>query len=535
MHYPDSRFFRHTLLVSLLAAAFGLAACGGGSSSDDSPASSSSVSSSSSSSSVAALPKNVILMISDGASWGTWEMAAHWRNGGKANDLAAYKDLPVRLGMTTFPLNTATSPTNNATAMVSYDPAQAWDTTAVTAETDAYAAAIAGYQYLRKNYTDSAAAGTALASGVKTFNNAINYDNFGQPVSYITEYAKQQGKATGVISSVQLSHATPAAFSAKRVSRNNLPEIAAQQLRNGVVDLLMAPGHPGYDSNGIDLSSLDATACAASSACKNRYDTIAAAEWSELKAGTLIPAGASAPWTLIENKSAFEQLAAGNISVAGPLIGIPKVRWTLQQGREAAVVGKDPSQPSGVKKIESVPDLATMSEGALNYLSRNPNGFFVMIEGGAVDWAAHANQTDRIIEEGMDFNAAVARVQQWVEKNSSWDETLLIVTTDHGNGLPLSPASDTVAFDPVKAAGQGNLPLARYWTDQHTNEIVRLWAKGAGSDKGADFVKGKDPKFAQVVGQNGDGAYIDNTDIAKWVQAGFGGVVSCAETTASAN
>jgi alkaline phosphatase len=122
-----------------------------------------------------------------------------------------------------------------------------------------------------------------------------------------------------------------------------------------------------------------------------------------------------------------------------------------------------------------------------------------------------------------------------VEKNSSWDETLLIVTTDHGNGLPLSPASDTVAFDPVKAAGQGNLPLARYWTDQHTNEIVRLWAKGAGSDKGADFVKGKDPKFAQVVGQNGDGAYIDNTDIAKWVQAGFGGVVSCAETTASAN
>ena len=515
MHYPDSRFFRHTLLASLLAAAFGLAACGGGSSSDDSPASSSSsVSSSSSSSSVAALPKNVILMISDGASWGTWEMAAHWRNGGKANDLAAYKDLPVRLGMTTFPLNTATAPTNNATAMVSYDPAQAWDMTAVTAETDAYAAAIAGYQYLRKNYTDSAAAGTALASGVKTFNNAINYDNFGQPVSYITEYAKQQGKATGVISSVQLSHATPAAFSAKRVSRSNLPEIAAQQLRNGVVDLLMAPGHPGYDSNGADLSTLDATACAASSACKNRYDTIAEAEWVELKAGTLTPAGASAPWTLIENKSAFELLAAGNISVSGPLVGIPKVRTTLQQARSETVLGSDSTQPSGVKMISSVPDLATMSTGALNYLGKKSDkGMFVMIEGGAVDWAAHANQTGRMIEEQIDFDRAVEAVKAWVEANSSWEETLLIVTTDHGNALPLAPDSDTKAFAPVLNKGAGVLPGVRYWTGNHTNEVVRLWARGTGTSAFNTLIKGTDAKFAEIVGHNADGKYVDNTDV----------------------
>ena len=479
--------------------------------------------------------KNVIVMISDGTSWNSWEMAANYQQGVKANDLAIYKQMPVRLGMTTYPLNTSNNPPNDSVAVGSYDAAKAWDATVGTPWNEKYQTAIEGYKYLRTNVTDSAAAGSAMATGVKTYNNAISYDNYGKPLQTITEVAKAYGKSTGVVTSVQFSHATPGAFATQNLTRKDLLGIAHTMLNNGDVDLIMGTGHPDYDGNGTDLNKLTAEQCAANWACSNRYDTISQADWTALKAQSQTVSPDKPTWTLLENKADFELLANNNLRVRGPLIGIPKVRWTLQQGREAAVVGKDPSQPSGVKKIESVPDLATMSEGALNYLSRNPNGFFVMIEGGAVDWAAHANQTDRIIEEGMDFNAAVARVQQWVEKNSSWDETLLIVTTDHGNGLPLSPASDTVAFDPVKAAGQGNLPLARYWTDQHTNEIVRLWAKGAGSDKGADFVKGKDPKFAQVVGQNGDGAYIDNTDIAKWVQAGFGGVVSCAETTASAN
>lgn len=74
-------------------------------------------------------------------------------------------------------------------------------------------------------------------------------------------------------------------------------------------------------------------------------------------------------------------------------------------------------------------------------------------------------------------------------------------------------------FDAVKNVGQGNLPQVRYWSDQHTNEVVRLWAKGAGSNNFLTAIKGKDAKFAEVVGQNADGSYIDNTDIAKLIQA----------------
>lgn len=529
------QFPKATLFLALSAALL-LVACGGGSmnvsgadvltpaadveasssssaSSVSSASSASSASSSAASSVAARLPKNVILMITDGASWGTWDMSAHWQGVASASELGAYRDLPVRMGMTTYPLNTSSTATGNETPTITYDASSAWNTTLLEPENNKYAAAFAGYQYLRKNYTDSAAAGTALASGVKTYNSAINYNNLGTAVPFITQLARQAGKSTGVVSTVQLSHATPAAFSAQRASRSNLPALAAEQLRNGVADLLMAPGHPGYDSNGIDLSKLDAEACAAMSQCRSRYNTIAEAEWTELAAGTLTPAGAKSPWMLIEKKSDFEALAEGRLKVSGPLAAIPRVRTTLQQARTLAVQGEDATRPSGVKMIGSVPDLPTMSRGALNYLAQNDKGFFVMIEGGAVDWAAHANQADRMIEEQVDFDRAVEAVKAWVEEHSNWDDTLLIITTDHGNALPLSPESASIAFDPVKNPGKGKLPQVKFWSDNHTNEVVRLWARGAGAEAFLGQVRGHDPKFASHVGHNTDGAYVDNVDV----------------------
>ena len=466
-------------------------------------------------------PKNIILMISDGASWNTWEMGAEWQAGVTANALPAYADMEVRLGMTTYPLTTSSKPTNDVNGDgLSYDAAKAWDESAATVdESDSYQTAIAGYQYLKSNYTDSAAAGTALASGHKTYNNAINYDNLGQPLTYITQLAKQAGKATGVVTSVQLSHATPAAFSAQNLSRKNMTDIARDMLTNGNLDLLMGTGNPGYDGNGSDMSALSDDECAATYACYTPYDTIGETEWTALKAGELIPSGSSTPWTLIESKASFEALANGSLSVTGPLVGIPKVRWTLQQGREASVLGADASQPSGVKKIATVPDLPTLTQGALNYLGKNESGFFLMVEGGAVDWAAHANQADRMVEEQVDFNQALQAVEEWVAANSSWDETLLIVTTDHGNALPLGLDSDSVPYQSLTFNGAEALPAVRFWSGNHTNELVRLWARGQGSDEFNARVRGQDATFASTVGHNTVGNYVDNTDVFGVMQA----------------
>ena len=122
-------------------------------------------------------------------------------------------------------------------------------------------------------------------------------------------------------------------------------------------------------------------------------------------------------------------------------------------------------------KLTNQPDLATMTLAALNVLSKEEDGFFLMVEGGAVDWAAHANNLPRLIEEQIDFNEAVEATVKWVEKNSSWGETMIIVTTDHGNGLIQGPNADRNAYEPIVSQGAGALPLVRWNSDTHTREL----------------------------------------------------------------
>ncbi len=196
----------------------------------------------------AAPVKNVMLFISDGASWGTWDMASYWATGTQRGQ--AYANFPVRLGMTTYPLNTSSTPTFTGTPQVSYDPARAWDTTPNSGSFGGRPSYFNGYDYIKRDYPDSAAAGTALATGVKTYNNAINFDDFGNPLPYITQEAKALGRATGVVTSVPFSHATPAVFGSQNISRNNYHQIAEQMLANPDLDLIMGAGHPLYNSNG---------------------------------------------------------------------------------------------------------------------------------------------------------------------------------------------------------------------------------------------------------------------------------------------
>lgn len=470
--------------------------------------------------------KNVILMISDGASWGTWNMAAHWQAGvDDANDLPAYAQLPVRLGVTTFPLNTAGAATRDPASLVGYDPARAWDARSTLPAFDRYATSIAGYGYLKRAYTDSAAAATAMASGVKTYNSAINVDNDGRPVEFISQIARAAGRRAGVVTSVPFSHATPAAFGTQDPKRGHYHAIAAGMLRGGALDLIIGAGHPAYDDDGRPAAppaTADCGARDAPAACLAHYEWIAPADWETVARGRLAPRGGEAPWTLIDDKSAFEQLAAGTRRIDGPLLGVPRVRSTLQEARRATVTGSDPAQPSGAAKIATVPSLATLATAALRHLARDGRGLFLMIEGGAVDWAAHDNLADRMIEEQVDFNEALAAVQAWVERESSWDETLLIVTTDHGNALPLGPDSDRIAFQPVRNAGRGQLPAVRFWSRNHVNELVRLWARGAGAQRLVELSAGRhDAGFAAAVG-HGDGSYIDNTDVFKAMKAALG-------------
>lgn len=147
-----------------------------------------------------------------------------------------------------------------------------------------------------------------------------------------------------------------------------------------------------------------------------------------------------------------------------------------------------------------------MAKVALNVLDNDEDGFFLMIEGGAVDWAGHANQNGRLIEEQEDFNQAVEAVCDWVEANSSWSETLVIVTGDHETGYLTGTAG---VYDEVINYGQGVMPAMAWNSGNHTNQLIPFYAKGSG----AEIFKKLANEFYPVRGN-----YLDNTEISEAIR-----------------
>jgi alkaline phosphatase len=436
--------------------------------------------------------KNVIIMVADGAGFNTWRATSMYR-GQLGNEIY---DKPgwVHLAVATYPLSTSTKPEgkDKQNENLVYSPQKAWDPDK-------------GYAWLRSSATDSAAAATAMATGIKTYNNAINWDDLDRPLTGKTlpEIAHQLGKSAGVVTSVQWSHATPAGFGgAHNRERDNYAEIAQEMLAAPYLQVIMGAGHPEYDTNGRRKSGAPTD--------KDCRYVGGLAAWQSLTAGKH-PAG----WTLIQTKEEFEKLTQG--STPAKVVGTAQVATTLQQARGGilGIVVRDEAFATPFN--DNVPTLATMALGAINVLDDNPQGFYLMIEGGAVDWANHANQLHRMIEEQSDFLAAVEAVVQWIEKNSSWDETLLILTADHECGLLWGPDSNKTPFAAIRDQGPGKMPAARYNATGHTNSLVPLYARGAGAELFRKLIRGKDSHAAEVWGISGE--FVDNTDIFRVARA----------------
>ncbi len=466
--------------------------------------------------------KNVFMMITDGASFGTWDMTDLYTHGSVASSTYYGADFKKYL-MTTFPLNTAKTPTGGNNPEVSYEPDKAWDITPNSGSfTDPHTGKIYpnyfnAYDYLRQNYTDSAAAVTALATGQKTYNSAINWSNdpavTGAPITpTVPELAKQYGKAVGTISSVQWSHATPAGFSnAHNISRNNYISIANDMLNGTVMDVIMGTGDPQWNNDGVKTIATYNDPAITDSKAKyvGGRDT-----WIALNEGTH-PQG----WNLIQSKADFEAIASGVLPANLRVLGVPEVGSTLQQSRS----GYAPTDKVGDDPLNAgVPTLVTMTKAAVNLLqaksqATGDKGFFLHIEGGAIDWAAHGNQVSRIIEEQMDFNNTVDWVVGWIEANGGWANNLLVITTDHANSMPLGPNSDTIPFDPIELGDVSGTPNILWHSNNHMNQLVPLFVRGAGADMFAGLVDGIDTYFDDYypnwIKAGFDGRYVDNTDV----------------------
>lgn len=395
------------------------------------------------------IAKNVILFIGDGWSYSAVEAASYYHHGhAQGEHYQRWREFP----MATYPHGS------------SYDPEAAWE----------------DFNYVRRGATDSAAAGTALASGTLTRAGRIGVGPDDERLRLVTEAAHAIGKSTGSISDVPFHHATPAAFYAHVESRGMTAEISRQLFEESHLTVAMGAGHPYYDD---DSQRRD----------EPGYDRVGGQElWHALAAGELGTDfngdGTPNPWRLIETREEFEAIASGEVPAPERLIGVARVGSTLQYNRS----GDKQAAAYAVPFNEEVPSLATMTQAAINVLSENENGFFLMVEAGAIDWAGHGNSAGRIIEEMTFLNEAVAAAIAWVEEHSNWDETLIVVTGDHDCGYLMGPWSDP-GFQPVVNNGKGNMPGMRFYSTGHTNMLIPAYVRGPGIETLADRTGGVDP------------------------------------------
>ncbi|MDK2973560.1 MAG: alkaline phosphatase [Candidatus Sumerlaeota bacterium] len=278
--------------------------------------------------------------------------------------------------------------------------------------------------------TDSAASGTALACGEKTYNSAIGMaEDAETPLKSIADIAHERGKAVGIISSVPLNHATPAAFYAKAKSRNEYDNIAKQAFETKNADVILG----------------------------------GALKRQELTEDQLVEMAT-------ENGKLLFSL--GNLDQLTPeFVGERQVVGYFSADKDDKL-----THDRSILTTEGEPSLEELALRTLALIGRDPDGFFLMVEGGAIDWAAHGNNIDDMINETKEFDLAVAAVLAWLEENDQLEDTLVIVTADHETGgLTITGAYDK-PFDPATSAE------AYSWsTKGHTAACIPVWARGPGA------------------------------------------------------
>lgn len=280
--------------------------------------------------------------------------------------------------------------------------------------------------------TDSAAAGTAMSAGVMTNNGFVAMDPDGQPVTTILEHAQQAGWAVGLVTTVELPHATPAVFAAHDPDRNNMDEIARQMMAHRINVLL--GGGESYFTTWTDMGCIYGLGHQGS-----QYDLLAEA----------IDFGYT-------TTCSQEEFVALDLSGVDYLLGLFGANGMLP-----------PYQPT----------LAEMTAAALEVLSHDEDGFFLMVEAGQIDWAGH----DKDAEESMAFILGLdAAVGEALSFTAGRPNTMLIVAADHETGgMWLNKDGDGSAYqDGPFAMPDGT----QFWVDwahgHHTGVAVPVTAQG---------------------------------------------------------
>ena len=291
-------------------------------------------------------------------------------------------------------------------------------------------------------FPDSAATATAMTSGVKTYNDSINVDPVGRHTVPIAHVLQEQGYAIGVVTSVPISHATPACAYANNVHRDDyqdltrdmlgLPSISHPTPLAGVDVLIGAGWNEDKSKDGNQGSNFVAgnryltAEDRAAVDQKNGGKYLVVERTPGENGGQLLAAG-------VAQASAGKQRLLGFFGVKG---GHLPFRTADGKYDPVPSVGQEAEIYSAADIAEN-PTLAQMSTAALDVLAARSDKMWLMVEAGDVDWANHVNNLDNSIGAVLSGDEAFAAVACWIEKNVGWDNAALFLTADHGHYLVL--------------------------------------------------------------------------------------------------
>lgn len=275
--------------------------------------------------------------------------------------------------------------------------------------------------------TDSAAASSAFGGGVRVKNGALNVGANGERHMPIWQKFKNKGKKAGCVTTVTITHATPAGFCINSEKRNAEPEIAEMYAEIGF-DVMMGGGDEFFNPEKRTDK-------------KDLYAVYKQKGYQVLKT----------------------KADLSNIDRNKKILGV------YNTGALPFAVDR-----AGIEELQSTPSLADMTSAAINHLKDHPEGFVLQVEGGKVDWAAHANDISALIHDQLAFDEAVKTAVDFAEKDGN---TLVVITTDHGNANPgtIYGTEATANFDSIAHYKFTNEYILNSIDANHNLQQIKDW------------------------------------------------------------
>jgi alkaline phosphatase len=360
-----------------------------------------------------------------------------------------------------------------------------------------------------------------MFSGEKTANGRIGVSSDGvDRLENLGDRSRQLAMAVGAVTTVPVSHATPGAFTAHNLSRANSYAIGDEALFGDPNTTGNPDNDPKYEG-GIGFTYPVTTVLVGT----RDSGYVHPLQRDKL----LVESGDPGKHILVEGQEGVDAGAALLAVSADPQVSLLAGLFDRANLKVTS--------PGGGHRLET-PTLAESAMAAMAILARAEKGFSLMVEGGAVDWAGHANDLAWVIGELHDFNDAVAAVTAWVNdpsNGSTWSNTLVVVTGDHETGY-LTAAPGGFSSQPLAAGSVGEITLALekvnldtgrraswidnkppndriddgervFWawnTSGHSNSLIPVFARGVGSQQLANLADQVDPVR---------GPYVDNIDL----------------------